>query len=212
MSAEFSRPRPLLLRLWHAFDGLVILGLLGTVFLRKTFLAYRTNGPLIEAKVAELGGTVSTEGATAVAKLLRDRMWEWHHTFGIALLVLVAVRIVVILLDHDQSPIRSLLHAFAHVRGLPAAARTAALHPLLVKLTHVTFYGLLLVMSVSGAAMLYKDTLGIGKDLVETIKETHELLMWGIAAFVPMHVLGVVVAELRGERGLVSEMIHGAKP
>lgn len=209
MSAEFSRFRPALLRLWHGLNGLVILGLLGTVVLRKTFLAYRTNGPLIEAKVTELGGTVSPEAATTVAKLLRDRMWEWHHTFGVLLLALVAVRVLVVVLDREQSPLRPLARAIAHLRGLPAAQRLAAVHPLLVKLTHVAFYVLLFVMAGSGAMLLWKDTLGLGKDLVETIKEAHELLMWGIAAFVPLHILGVVAAELRGDRGLASEMIHG---
>ncbi|MEQ1567482.1 MAG: cytochrome b/b6 domain-containing protein [Myxococcota bacterium] len=209
--AGFSKYRPPLLRSWHVLNGLVVLGLLGTVVLRKTVLSWRANGPLIEAKVAELGGAVTSDQATAVAKLLRDQMWEWHHALGVALLVLVVVRVAVVALDREQSPLRTLSRAVAELRAAPGGERPAAVHALLVKATHTAFYALLLVMSATGATLLFREELGVGEGVVEWVKETHELLMWGIAAFVPLHVVGVVVAELRGERGLVSEMIHGGR-
>lgn len=211
MSGEWSRPRPLLLRVWHALDGLVILGLLGTVLLRKTVLSYRTNGPLIEAKVAELGGVVSAEQATAVAKLLRDQMWEWHHMLGVALLALVVVRVVVIVLDRDQNPLSTMARAVAQFRAAPPGGGLAVAHPLLVTLTHTAFYALLLVMAATGALLLNSEAVGLAEGLVDGLKEVHETLMWGVAAFVPLHVIGVVAAELRGERGLASEMIHGGR-
>ncbi len=209
MSTELSRPRSPWIRVWHALDGLVITGLLGTVLLRKTFLAWRTNGPLIEAEVSKAGGTVSTEGAVAVAKLLRDRMWEWHHIFGVALIALVVFRLVIIALDREQNPLLAGYRAFVQSRALPPEARSAALHGVFVKVTHAAFYALLLVMAVTGGLLLNEETIGLGEGLEEALKEVHELVMWGIAGFVPLHIAGVVLAELRGQRGLASEMIHG---
>ena len=208
-STVFTSPRPALLRAWHGLNGVVILGLLGTVLLRKTVFNYRTNGPLIEAKVAAVGGAVSTDGAVAVAKLLRDQMWEWHLALGVALAVLFVVRVVVAVLDPELVPFRAFARAVSSFRGLPSAARSTALHPMLVKLLHGAFYALLVAMVASGLVLLFKDNLGLAKEAVSPVKEAHELMMWGVAAFVPLHVVGVVVAELRGERGRGWQMIHG---
>lgn len=210
-STALSQPRPALLRAWHALNGLAILGLLGTVLLRKTVFNYRINGPLIETKVAAVGGAVSTEGAVAVAKLLRDQMWEWHHVLGLTLAVLFVVRVVVALVDREQIPFRALARSVSSFGGLPSGDRPAAVHAILVKLLHDAFYVLLALMVTTGLVLLFKDDLGLGKDAVAPVKEAHELMMWGVAAFVPLHVIGVVVAELRGERGLVSQMIHGLR-
>jgi len=42
-------------RVWHWLNATVILGLLGTVFLRKTFLSWRTNSELIVQKIEYRG-------------------------------------------------------------------------------------------------------------------------------------------------------------
>ena len=41
-------------RVWHWIHATVILGLLGTVFLRKTFLSWRTNSEILSQKLAEI--------------------------------------------------------------------------------------------------------------------------------------------------------------
>jgi Ni/Fe-hydrogenase 1 B-type cytochrome subunit len=202
-------PRSLPLRLWHWLDATVVLGSLGTVLLRKTFLSWRENGPLIDAKVAELGGSLPPDAAVAVAKMLRDRMWEWHYTFGVALAVLLVLRVGLALFDAEQDPVRSTWRLFSRVRAAPAGERGAGMHHLLVKLLYLTFYLLLAVMAASGLTMWFGDELGLSKPLADWLKEAHELLMWAFVGFVPLHVVGVVIAELRGDRGLVSGMIHG---
>jgi len=49
-------------RIWHWVHAAVILGLLGTVFLRKTFLSWRTNSELLTQKLADIDLTVTGNG------------------------------------------------------------------------------------------------------------------------------------------------------
>jgi len=50
-------------RVWHWIHAMVILGLLGTVFLRKTFLSWRTNSELLIQKLSEINVDITVEQA-----------------------------------------------------------------------------------------------------------------------------------------------------
>lgn len=209
--SSFGRPRPPSLRLWHWANAAALLGLLGTVALRKTFLSWRTNAALIEAHVREAGGSISTEAAARIARALREPMWQWHYVLGFALVALLALRFVVAPLarDPELGPLRSAWREVGRWRGLPTGARGAATHHLLVRLLYAVFYVALVFMAASGVALYFDEALGLSKELAGSIKEAHELAMWFFVLFTAAHVVGVVVAELRGERGIVSAMIHG---
>ena len=45
-------------RIWHWLNAIVVLGLLGTVFLRKTFLSWRTNSEILMTKLSEIGNGI----------------------------------------------------------------------------------------------------------------------------------------------------------
>lgn len=203
---DFVQPRSVAIRLWHWLDALAISGLLATVLLRKTFLSWRTNSALIESKVAELGGSISTEGAVTIAKALRAPMWDWHYTLGFLLVGLLVARVGLALARPDHAPLRKLASALVAYRSGPA--RPSA-HYLAVKASYVLFYVALVFMATSGLTLYYGDDMGLGKELLGSVKGSHELAMWFFAGFVGLHVVGVIVAELRGHRGLVSDMIHG---
>lgn len=208
----FRRPRPAALRVWHWLNAVALLGSLGTVLLRKTFLSWRTNSALIEAQVHELGGTISRDGAVTLAKALRAPMWAWHEVFGFALAGLLALRIAYALRDREQAPLRAAWRAVARFLPLPAAEKRVAAHFVAVRLGYAAFYLALAFMVASGLALTYPEALGLSSGARGSIKEAHELAMWFFVVFVAGHLLGVVVAELRGERGLVSDMIHGGAP
>ena len=72
-------------RLWHWLNAFVVLGLLSTVLLRKTFLSWRTNSEIIMTKLSEAGTEITAEQAKLIAKAIRAGMWEWHIIFGYAL-------------------------------------------------------------------------------------------------------------------------------
>ena len=51
--------------------------------------------------------------------------------------------------------------------------------------------------------------MGMSKDLAHSIKEIHELIAWAIVIFVPLHIVGVVIADSSDQKGIVSKMISG---
>ena len=81
-------------RVWHWIHATVILGLLGTVFLRKTFLSWRDNAELLTQKLTEIDISVTEAQAKVLAKAIRAPMWEWHILLGYALAALLLWRII----------------------------------------------------------------------------------------------------------------------
>jgi len=196
--------RSIWIRLWHWLDALAILGLLGTVLLRKTFLSWRTNSAFIETTLHDAGTTITPELAKKIAVGLRDPMWDFHYIFGFTLIGLFVVRIILGLIPGQHPMFGGLRKYFA----APAGSRPSK-HFLAIKAGYAVFYAMVLFMSVTGTLMYFKTELSLSKDLAGNIKEIHELSMWFFAAFVVIHTAAVVVAENQDEPGLVSDMING---
>ncbi len=210
-SYSFRKHQPLSLRLWHWLNALAIFGLLGTVLLRKTFLSWRTNSALIEAKLRYAGTTVSADLAKEIAVAIRSPMWDWHVYLGFALGALLLGRVVARFVGGAKGPAGDALRAASSLKSAGPADKLEALHYTLVKTGHALFYLAAAFMVVTGFALQFKAGLGISKGAVGAIKQLHELTMWIFVAFVAGHLIGVVVAENRGDAGLVSDMLHGGE-
>ena len=81
-------------RIWHWIHATVVLGLLGTVFLRKTFLSWRANSEILSTKLSGIDISVTTDQAKMLAKSIRAPMWEWHILLVYALAALLIWRIL----------------------------------------------------------------------------------------------------------------------
>lgn len=57
--------------------------------------------------------------------------------------------------------------------------------------------------------MYFHEEIGLLKESAHDIKEVHELTYYAILIFVPLHIIGVIIAENRDERGIISDMVHG---
>lgn len=180
-------------RIWHWLHAAVILGLLGTVFLRKTFLSYKTNAEILMAKLADMGTDITIEDAKILAKTIRDNMWEWHIILGYALVALVIYRIVLFFLDKSKRESFSSL----------------SLHKKGVKSLYYLLYTTVLFMSISGFIIYFYQDLGLAKEVAKQIKELHEAAFNIIMIFVLLHVAGVIIADATQENGLISTMING---
>ena len=173
------------------------LGLLGTVFLRKTFLGWRTNSEILMQKLASFQIDITAEQEKALAKAIRAPMWEWHILLGYALALLVLWRIA---LFFTQSGKRNYI-----------ALREENLHKKAVKLGYLVLYVVIAFMAVSGLLIHFYETLGLAKTTAHDIKELHELAYNFILIFVPLHIAGVVIADATEEKGIVSDMINGGR-
>ena len=182
-------------RIWHWIHALVVLGLLGTVFLRKTFLSWRTNSELLTQKLSEIDLTVTEAQAKVLAKAIRAPMWEWHIILGYALAALLVWRIVLFFTQSGKENYQDL--------------KNETLHKKMVKIGYIGIYAILVFMAMTGLVIHFYEELGLLKETAHDIKEIHELVFNAILIFVPLHIIGVVVAEMKDEKGLISDMIHG---
>ncbi|EHP29668.1 membrane intrinsic b-type cytochrome [Sulfurimonas gotlandica GD1] len=180
-------------RIWHWLNAIVVLGLLATVFLRKTFLSWRTNSEILMNKLFDMDIEISIEQAKILAKAVRAGMWEWHIILGYALVFLILFRIFLYFKD------TSIRESFSSL----------TLHKKMVHLSYYVIYATLIFMSITGFMIHFYQDLGLLKDTAHDIKEIHELVFNIILYFVPLHIAGVIIADNRDEKGLISTMING---
>lgn len=178
------------LRIWHWLNVLVVLGLLGTFFLRKTFLSWRTNSEILAAKLQTFGITVTSEQAAALAKAVRAPMWEWHILLGYVFAVLVLWRLVMILREGFGYAPDNMHMAWVY-RGYKAV------------------YAVMAFMAISGLLIHFAKDIGLAKSVAGQLKELHEWFAWAIVAFVGLHIVGVFVADNRDQKGITSKMVSG---
>lgn len=182
-------------RLWHWLNAAVVLGLLSTVFLRKTFLSWRTNSELLTQKLSEINLEVTEAQAKVLAKAIRAPMWEWHIIFGYALAALLVWRIALFFTQSGTVNYKNF--------------KVKNMHKKMLMFGYIAIYIILLFMAISGLIMHFYEELGLLKDTAHDIKEIHELVFNAVLIFVPLHIIGVVIAEIRDEKGIISNMIHG---
>ncbi len=178
------------LRIWHWANAVVVLGLLGTFFLRKTFLSWHANAEILSSKLQLFGVTVTPEQAGVLARAVRAPMWEWHIILGYAFAVLVVWRIVMLFRE-----------------GFGYAPENA--HMAWVYRGYKVIYAVMAFMAVSGLLIHFYTDLGLAKATAGSIKELHELVAWAIVAFTALHIVGVFAADNRDQKGITSKMVSG---
>jgi Ni,Fe-hydrogenase I cytochrome b subunit len=180
-------------RIWHWLNAIVVLGLLATVFLRKTFLSWRTNSEILMNKLFDMNIEISLEQAKTLAKAVRAGMWEWHIILGYALVFLILFRIYLYFKDSSKRE----------------SFNSLTTHKKAVHISYYAIYATLIFMSITGFVIHFYQDLGLLKDTAHDIKEIHELVFNVILYFVPLHIAGVIIADNRDEKGLISTMING---
>lgn len=182
-------------RIWHWVHAFVILGLLGTVFLRKTLLSWKENAALLTQKLTEIDISVTEAQAKVLAKAIRAPLWEWHILLGYALVALLLWRIALFFTQSGS----------VNYKNFKAKNN----HKKMVVLSYVGLYVALTFMAVSGLTIHFYENIGLSKALTHDIKELHELVYTVVLVFVPLHIVGVVLADIKEDNGLISNMIHG---
>ncbi len=181
------------IRVWHWLNALVIFLLFGTVYLRNTFFSVKKNQVLLMEKANTLGVMLSENQARDLAREVRNQMWQWHPIIGFVAIGLLVFRIVLCFVDKNE------------------VKQTASTYYKLVKKSYLLFYILLGVMGVTGVLMYWDETFHLSEGFNHQIKEIHENLLWFFVAFVVIHILGVIRAEMGEDKGLISDMVNGGE-
>jgi cytochrome b561 len=181
-------------RIWHWANAIVVMGLIGTVLLRKSFLSYKENAQIILDKLSSMDVTITLDQARDVARAIRAPMWEWHIYLGYALAFLVVYRIALFFTQSGKQSFQF---------------KELDLHHKAVSAGYIVIYAALFFMALSGLVIHFYQELGLLKDTAENIKDLHEDMYQVVLYFVPLHIIGVVVADIRDEKGIISNMING---
>lgn len=198
------------IRLWHWLNFLIISGSLFTVLINST-LFDGTQRSFVKNELFNAGVSISDKQAGAVTHGLEDQVWEIHIYFGYALTALFLFRLIAeFFLPPAERLIPKLKKAYQSYFILKKERETAK-HELVVKGLYIIFYLLLFIMVVTGLLLAFEDYTGISKNINHSIKEFHGFCMYLILGFIVLHLAGVLLAERKDGKGIVSDMINGGE-
>ena len=196
------------IRLWHWLNAIVITGSLLTVLLNSTLLKTKKNAVAIKANLAHSGVTVTDGQARSVAHELSNKVWMIHTYFGYTLAALLIFRLLVEFFQlADQRFIRKLKSAY-HQYQTTKKNRELAKHEFWVKTIYAVFYLMLITMALTGLCLAFEDDVPLLKS-IHAFRQIHAFTMYLILAFIVVHIVGVLLAERKDSRGIVSDMING---
>lgn len=184
-------------RSWHWLNAMLMFALFITVLLRETFLNKHSVAQIIAEKLNALSIHIDNSQAILIAKAIREPMWQWHIYLGLGIFALLIVRLF--LFQTISGKIN-----YTHLKENTT-------HKFAVKVGYLVIYVAIFVVSITGIVIAYPDTVGISKEFAHNFKELHEVASAIITIFTPLHIIGVVIAENKGEKNIVSDMINGGR-
>ena len=197
-------------RFWHWFNFLIIMGSLSTVLINATLFDHN-QGAFVKNELMKAGAVVSDKQATTVIHSLENKVWDFHIYFGYVLVALFIFRIIAEFFLPSSSRLIPKLRKAYCAYFIWKKDRDVAKHELVVKGLYIFFYLLLLIMATTGILLAFGENLGISPSISHSIKEFHGFCMYLVLAFITVHLAGVLLAEHKDGKGIVSDMINGGK-
>lgn len=179
-------------RIVHWAIAISFLLLLITIFLRLTWMNKYNMAAIIQDYLKDTGQILSEEQGIALAKKIRQPMWDWHIYLGYILVGLFSIRFI--------------LPAFGQMKIQNPLGKNLTIKAKFQKWTYIIFYVCVLVSLVTGLII----ELG-PKELKKPMEDIHVLGIYYLVAFIAIHLIGVLIAEFTEHRGIISRIIGGPK-
>jgi cytochrome b561 len=203
-----NQKNSLAIRIWHWTTFLGFMASLITVLLGSTLLKTNKNIAPVMDEVAGKGGSLTKDQARSVAHMYSDKMWDTHKFIGYGLCFLLLSRVVIEVSQKNEQKLSKRLQTALKFHPADENGIRDRNHYVLVKRGYLLFYLLFLCMGLTGLILAFED-LEFLKPLHETASSLHSFFQWGIYAYISLHLIGVVRADLNKNKGIVSGMIHG---
>jgi len=185
-----NRSYPAVYRIVHWALAVSFILLLVTIFLRLTWMNKYNVATIIQDQLANTEQHVSEDQAIALAKKIRQPMWDWHIYTGYALVGLFAIRF--------------LLPAFGKMKFQNPMEKALTTAEKFRKWTYLIFYGSVLVSLVTGLLIVWGP-----KGWKSLLEQVHELGVYYLVAFIAIHLAGVLRAEFTDRKGIISRIVSG---
>ena len=208
-SLQFAKQKnSLAIRIWHWISVLGFTASLITVLLGSTLFKTRNNISTVTDEVVSKGGSITSDQARSVAHAFSDKLWDTHKIIGYVLCFLLLTRVIIEVSQHADQKLSVRIRQALNFRLLDENAIRERNHYLLVKRGYLVFYGLFFCMGFTGLILAFED-IDFLKPLHKTAGSLHSFFQWGIYAYILFHLIGVIRADLKKNKGIVSGMIHG---
>ncbi len=198
----------LAIRVWHWVTFLGFTASLITVLLGSTLFKTRENISTVTEMVARKGGSVTRDQAWSVAHAYSDKLWDTHKIIGYVLCFLLLSRVIIEVRQKKDDKLTNRIRTALNFHPVNENDKMERNHYLLVKRGYLVFYFLFLCMGLTGLILAFED-LEFLKPLHKTASSLHSFFQWGIYAYIMLHLIGVVRADLNKNKGIVSGMING---
>jgi len=195
------------IRVWHWLFFLLIAAAMVTVLLASTTFRTGNNTEMVRSQLQQKQLVADKDQARAVAHAFSDKLWDLHTYIGYCIAAFLLARLVLEFVQPEEEKLRNRLK---RARTADAWRQREMQHYVMVKRWYLVFYGLILVMAVTGLGLAFEGV-PLFRDMRKGLKQIHSLTQYGIYAFVLFHLVGVIMADAGEYPGLVSGMIHGRK-
>lgn len=206
--SPFNQSHSASLRLWHWLTFLFISGSIITVLLNSTLLSPRDNVKLVQEQLQKKGVNVTEEQAFAVSHEYEEKVWDVHKLLGYGLAILFLARVVIEFAQANDEKVRTRIKRAIELKK-KAENKAEYTHYLRVRLSYAIFFLLLFCMVLTGLGMAFGRNFGFTREFRGVLRNLHEIAQYLIYIFIVVHLAGVVIAENRGIKGIVSGMING---
>lgn len=179
-------------RIIHWAIAVSFLLLLVTIFLRLTWLNKFNIAASIQEYLKDTNQTLSQEQLIALAKKIRQPMWDWHIYMGYVLVGLFSVRFT--------------LPALGQMKFQNPFSKNLSVKQKFQKWLYIIFYVCVIISLVTGLII----ELG-PKELKKPMEEIHVLGVYYLVAFIVIHLAGVLIAEFTDQKGIISRIVSGKK-
>jgi Ni,Fe-hydrogenase I cytochrome b subunit len=204
----FNERHSLAIRIWHWTFFLAITAAIVTVLFASTMFAMKDNIPVIQQQVQQKGGVVSIDQAKAVAHEYSDKLWMLHKLIGFVICFLLLCRIIIEASVSKNESLSNKIKKALRFQINSQEQKEDARHYLFVKYGYVVFYFLILIMALTGLGLAFEDVPFL-KSIHGPIVTVHSFNQYLIYCYILIHLIGVVRADVRENKGIISGMING---
>jgi cytochrome b561 len=207
---SFLEPHSRAIRVWHWTFVLFSSATIAVVLLASTVFRTRNTLMLVQQQLQEKGVNITTDQARAVSHGFNDQLWDIHRIIGYGLCILLVSRWFIELGQPRAERLNYRLRKAQGFRSVIPVEMDQRRHYIIVRSTYLFFYLVFAVQALTGLVLAFDDIPQL-EDLRQPARELHGVLQYVIYAFIVIHLIGVIRADLGHHKGLVSGMIHGKK-
>jgi Ni,Fe-hydrogenase I cytochrome b subunit len=214
-SQEISEKSPFLqkhsatIRIWHWLAFIIISFLIITVLFDSTMFNPWENAAMVKNVLKEKSAVVTDDQARAVAHEYSDKLWDLHKYLGFGLTFLFLARIVIEVTVSEEERIRTRIKNALLLFRQNSPNKKDFKHYLIVKYSYTLFYLLVMYMTVTGLLLAFGFNLGLSRETHHFVKDIHGFGQYVMYAFIFFHLCGVIIADLKHSKGIISSMVNG---